>query len=350
MTAAKTSETSIKVHIKSVKPVVAGMETLGFDPEDCLEGTGLCLKQFEGGADSDKYLTLEQECRIYQNILQITQDPFIGIKVGRTYRAEIFGMLGYAMLTARTVGEALHIAHEYDPLSFGHFNHRFFNDGCFVGIAFERQYDVPESIVQILTDRAVESALTTFQTCYGCRLPIYKVRLVHSNFDHLKEYEKNFGCPVELGGDKTEILFDKSITDFEQPRSDSDFSKHCLNECKKILGTLRQESQLILEVREIILAQPGVFPSAADVAVSLGFTTRTLRRKLANEGANYQEVLNEVRSEIAKDYLKSSLSIEKISEMLGFSEPSAFSNAFKSWESLSPKQYRLNSQKTKPSN
>jgi hypothetical protein len=59
-------------------------------------------------------------------------------------------------------------------------------------------------------------------------------------------------------------------------------------------------------------------------------------------GSNYQTILNEIRSEIAKDYLNSSLPIEKIAEMLGFSEASAFSNAFKTWESISPKDYRLN--------
>jgi AraC-like DNA-binding protein len=111
---------------------------------------------------------------------------------------------------------------------------------------------------------------------------------MHKDENDLKLYEEHLGCQVELGHHQNEILFDKSIAELVQPRKDPAFSQHCLDECKKIIGRLKQ------------------------------------------------------RSEIAKDYLKSSLPIEQIAGMLGFSEASAFSNAFKTWESISPKDYRLN--------
>jgi AraC-like DNA-binding protein len=165
---------------------------------------------------------------------------------------------------------------------------------------------------------------------------------MHKDENDLKLYEEHLGCQVELGHHQNEILFDKSIAELVQPRKDPAFSQHCLDECKKIIGRLKQRSEIVSRIREIILAEPGYFPTATEVAQTLECTTRTLRRKLSNEGANYQTILNEIRLEIAKDYLNSRLSIEKIAEMLGFSEASAFSNAFKTWESISPKEYRLN--------
>ncbi|MEH6607661.1 MAG: AraC family transcriptional regulator ligand-binding domain-containing protein [Pseudomonadales bacterium] len=342
MTVAKSSAASIDIHIKSIKPVIEAMRALGFSPQSCIKGTGLHLDWLEGSDDSERYLTLEQEYLIYQNILQISQDPYIGLKIGRTYRIESFGMLGYAMLTARTAGEAMHIGLDYDPLSFGHFKHSQFNEGSLLGIAFQEQYDTPESLLQIFSDRALEAARNTIQTSLGFRIDICKIRLMHKDENDLKLYEEHFGCPVELGHHQNEILFDKSITELVQPRKDPAFSQHCLDECKKIIGRLKQRSEIVSQIREIILAEPGYFPTATDVAQTLECTTRTLRRKLSNDGTNYQAILNEIRSEIAKDYLKSSLPIEKISEMLGFSEASAFSNAFKTWESISPKDYRLN--------
>ena len=342
MTVAKSSAASIKIHINSVKPVVEGMRALGFSQEACLDGTDLHLNQLIGTDDVEDYVTLEQEYLLHKNILHISQDPYIGLKIGHSYRVQSFGMLGYAMLTARTFGEAILIALDYDPLSFGHFKHSQFNEGSLLGLAFQKQHDTPESLLQIFSDRALEAARNIIETSLGFRIDIRKIRLMHKDENDLKCYEKHFGCQVELGHHQNEILFDESITELVQPRKDPAFSQHCLDECNKIIARLRQRSEFVSQIREIILAEPGYFPTATEVAQALECTTRTLRRKLSSEGSNYQTILNEIRSEIAKDYLNSSLPIEKIAEMLGFSEASAFSNAFKTWESISPKDYRLN--------
>jgi len=342
VTVAKSSAASIKIHINTVKPVLEGMRALGFSQEACLEGTDLHLNQLIGTDVGEDYLTLEQEYLLYKNILQISQDPYIGLKIGHFYRIESFGMLGYAMLTARTVGEAILIGLDYDPLAFGHFKHSKLNEGSLLGLAFQEQHDTPESLLQIFSDRALEAARNTIETSLGFRIDIRKIRLMHKDENDLKLYEEHFGCQVELGHHQNEILFDESIAELVQPRKDPTFSQHCLDECNKIIARLRQRSEFVSQIHEIILAEPGYFPTATEVAQTLECTTRTLRRKLSNEGSNYQTILNETRSEIAKDYLKSNLSIEKISDMLGFSEASAFSNAFKTWESISPKDYRLN--------
>jgi len=342
VTVAKSSAASIKIHINSVKPVLEGMRALGFSQEACLEGTDLHLSQLVGTDVVEDYLTLEQEYLLYKNILQISQDPYIGLKIGRTYRVENFGMLGYAMLTAITVGEALLICQDYEPLMFGHFKFSLFNEGSLVGVALQEHYDTPEPLLQVFSDRALECGLSTLQTSYGFRVDVCKIRLMHKDENDLKLYAEHFGCPIDFGHHQNEILFDKSITELVQPRKDPAFSQYCLDECKKIIDRLRRSTEFVSQIREIILAEPGYFPTATEVAQSLECTTRTLRRKLSNEGSNYQTILNEIRSEIAKDYLKSNLPIEKISEMFGFSEASAFSNAFKTWESISPKDYRLN--------
>ena len=82
MTVAKSSAASIKIHINSVKPVLEGMRALGFSQEACLEGTDLHLSQLVGTDVVEDYLTLEQEYLLYKNILQISQDPYIGLKIG----------------------------------------------------------------------------------------------------------------------------------------------------------------------------------------------------------------------------------------------------------------------------
>ena len=91
MTVAKSSTASTKIHINSIKPVLEGLRALGFSQEACLEGTDLHLNQLVGADVVKDYLTLEQEHLLYKNILQISQDPYIELKIGRAYRVESLG-------------------------------------------------------------------------------------------------------------------------------------------------------------------------------------------------------------------------------------------------------------------
>jgi hypothetical protein len=91
VTVAKASAASIKIHINSVKPVLEGMRALVFSQEACLGGTNLHLNQLVGTDVVEDYLILEQEYLLHKNILQISQDPYIELKIGRAYRVESLG-------------------------------------------------------------------------------------------------------------------------------------------------------------------------------------------------------------------------------------------------------------------
>jgi AraC-like DNA-binding protein len=78
-----------------------------------------------------------------------------------------------------------------------------------------------------------------------------------------------------------------------------------------------------------------------EVARSLGMTKRTLARKLSDEGADFTEVLQQLRRELAVRYLDDpKLHISKIAWLLGFNDVSAFTHAFKRWTGKTPSQMR----------
>ena len=76
-----------------------------------------------------------------------------------------------------------------------------------------------------------------------------------------------------------------------------------------------------------------------DVARSLGMSERTLARKLADEGLNFTEILQQLRRDLAVRYLEDrKLHVSKIAWLLGFSEVSAFTHTFKRWTGKTPSQ------------
>ena len=77
------------------------------------------------------------------------------------------------------------------------------------------------------------------------------------------------------------------------------------------------------------------------IAEDLGMSARTLHRRLQAEGISYQELLDQVRLDIAAAQLASGRhSIVSIAERVGFSQPSTFHRAFKSWTGLTPAEYQ----------
>ena len=122
----------------------------------------------------------------------------------------------------------------------------------------------------------------------------------------------------------------------ESSPSALDYSSHHL-----LIATLSRRTSCVDEVRERISARPGFIPNLEQVANDLAVSPRTLRRRLAAEGTKFQKVLDEVRLDMAQEYLAiSTLPVGTIAELLGFSHQANFGHAFKRWCGLSPRQYR----------
>ncbi|MXW47645.1 MAG: helix-turn-helix transcriptional regulator [Gammaproteobacteria bacterium] len=83
------------------------------------------------------------------------------------------------------------------------------------------------------------------------------------------------------------------------------------------------------------------YPSLESIAESLYMSTSAIQRNLAWEGLSYTELVEEVRKSLAEMYFKQrNLSLSEIAYLLGYSELSAFSRAFRRWTGLSPRDFR----------
>ena len=86
---------------------------------------------------------------------------------------------------------------------------------------------------------------------------------------------------------------------------------------------------------------PGRFDDMETLARKLNTTSRTLRRRLHLEGTSYQDLLAEVRCNLAKEYLRSTrMTTEDIAETLGFSDAANFRHAFRRWTGKNPSDFR----------
>jgi len=164
---------------------------------------------------------------------------------------------------------------------------------------------------------------------------------MHSGNRRQRDYETFFGCPVSFNAPRSQIRFDAAVLDTAMPMQDAETSAVCQHQCQLLLARMSNSSGVIEQVRQLIVARPGFFPDIDYVAQKLHMTSRTLRRRLAAEGSSYQQILADVRYALAREYLAtSSLPLEEIASMLGYSSPGNFTYAFKRWHGSPPRQYR----------
>ena len=139
----------------------------------------------------------------------------------------------------------------------------------------------------------------------------------------------------------SQLIYPKSILSAKPRLAHGLTSKILRDTCDRILGEVKTSTGVAGEVYHIIASTPGHSPSMEEVARQIATTVRTLNRKLHAEGTSFTQILDDVRCNLASEYLRSTkLSIEDISELVGFSEATNFRHAFRRWTGSTPARFR----------
>jgi AraC-like DNA-binding protein len=168
-----------------------------------------------------------------------------------------------------------------------------------------------------------------------------KVELMRPRPAAPEVYEQFFKAPIVFGSDACRLHFDAAMLDAPLPSANPALAR--LND-QVIVDYLARfdKTQLAVQVRNLIIERlPSGEPNQGQIATQLHMSLRGLQRKLRDEGTNFKQLLEDTRQELACQYLKQSeLSLGEVTYLLGFSDQSNFTRAFKRWMGLAPSEYR----------
>ncbi|MGW4159770.1 AraC family transcriptional regulator ligand-binding domain-containing protein [Streptomyces sp. NPDC004788] len=179
----------------------------------------------------------------------------------------------------------------------------------------------------------------------GRRLGLRRVEFGYPEPRHAPEYALLFRAPCVFGAPRTAVVFDRADLDAPVCR-DAAALRALLRRVTTDLLVCRDDRgsrTVTTRVRHLILAAlpAGPVPPPEEIAHRLAVSPQTLRRRLAAEGTSYQRLRDQVRRDHALAALtRDALSIEDLSQRLGFSEPSAFHRAFRRWTGSTPRAYQ----------
>ncbi|MGH1432722.1 MAG: AraC family transcriptional regulator ligand-binding domain-containing protein, partial [Neptuniibacter sp.] len=175
------------------------------------------------------------------------------------------------------------------------------------------------------------------------KIPLKYVTLNFNQPDHFEEHRLMYPCPVKYGEVTNSLVFDSSILDESIVQTESTLKDYLKR--APLDWFIRQDYYPVFTRKLIKYFDTNKMNEISLEKVSYDFhiTPRTLNRKLKSEGTNFQKIKDQYRRDKAIHYLcQPSIQISEISRNLGFSEPAAFTRAFKSWTGVSPATYRGN--------
>lgn len=313
------------------------LEFYGIDPGECFNPADLDRERLE---DPETRIELTHAEAIWRCVQTVITDPCCGLNAANFWHPSTFGVLGYAMMASSTLRTSLERMIRYQRLVVGDSNVTLTEttDGMRLR---QENYRHQSGELPILVDVGLSIWLHVCRFNYGDILDPVEVRLMREKPECAGRYYAFFRCPVHFNAAENSLILPGECMDTPLPSRNRELATMHDLVLQNYLRQL-QQGALSAKVREAIVdLMPSGNINKESVAESLHMSSRTLHRRLQEEDTSFAEILNETRRELAIQYIQDdSLSLLEISYLLGFSDSSAFSRAFKRWTGKSPIESR----------
>ena len=311
---------------------------IGISLAEVLAGTDVTPAQL---VDPELLVSGRQELQLIRNLVRHAGDvPGLGIQAGMRYHFTAFGVLGFALVSSRSVRSALDVGLQYIQLTFT-FSRFVVSEQGDEALLQLMDDEVPEDVAAFVVERDMSAVITVSRDLYDDAPVLRDVRLRAAEPADTHTHERFFRLRPRFGAGENAVAFDRARMEQSLQQANEQARQAAMAQCQSLLATRKARSGLAATVRDRLVTLSAQMPTMADVADALCLTVRTLRRRLLAEGVTFAELREEVRMTLADELLSGPrLSVEQIAERLGYAEPTSFINAFKRWYGTTPHVFR----------
>tara|TARA_R110002073_G_scaffold96317_1_gene222645 strand:+ start:332 stop:1348 length:1017 start_codon:yes stop_codon:yes gene_type:complete len=298
------------------------------------------LRESITAAEQQPRVAIEMWWETLEQLYALVPETALGIKIGRYIEVQDAGVLGFLASSSNTLAEAAMRFQRFQAILHNLSYSWIKTDADSVVFGWEGNGN--QSTV-LSNDVFISSLITLLsKLTEGGSITPNKVVLWNVKQNDLATYKAQLACEVVSSPDEISIAFPLAIAQRKINSSNPDLLKIVEQQAESILATLPAPDSFLQLSQQLINKHldTGVV-NARWLAGQLNLSERSLHRKLQERGHSYQRLLDDLRQQLAVRYLKDSqLGITDISLMLGYSEQSAFTRAFKKWTEQTPMRYR----------
>lgn len=266
--------------------------------------------------------------------------PAVGLRIGQRIKIHHFGVLGYLAASCENLGQALLRYQRFQALLHNLAPTLTSQQTSEMQISWDPSYGRST----LLSNEVVASSLLHFaRTLTGDdTLAPSSVEFPGPAPDDVRVYEKMLGCPVRFKAKTLIVHLPQAALALPVNGSDPHLRGLLDQQAEALLQVLPKPDAFLSQLQQLMVRalQEGE-PTLAQVAQKMDVPDRSLYRRLEERSLTYKGLLSQLRFQLAKGYLADpQLSLSEIALMLGYSEQSAFTRAFKSWGGQTPLKYR----------
>lgn len=287
---------------------------------------------------ADTRITRTQELQVCANALLLRSD--LGLELGRRMHVSAYGLIGYAALSSATFGDAWRLLLHYPALLGTYFKLDMQIEGDLAWVSASHYRHSPELEV-FNVEMCLGSLKLISDDLLGQPLPLSAAQFRYSEPHYRASYPQTFPCTLQFDSQRNAFAFPASWLERPLPLADGVTHREMLERCRKQNTEFTTRQAWLSRIRQLLAEQLTAPPGLEQLAQQMHCSPRTLRRHLQELGTHYQELLDELRFEQAKDLLsQKDWPICRIAEHLGFSETASFRHAFQRWSGVAPSHFR----------
>lgn len=332
-----TSPQPITVSVTVLSQMFLYLKSLRVDIDAFLRSIGVepgMVKAPDTRLPVDTYLLIQDKAADYVN------DPYFGLHMGEFAEAGSWSILGYVMMNCKNLGEAFEKSGKYSRI---------------IGNMIEAKAELRLNRIRVVVftpphapkmsrhcyESTLSSSVHMMRTLTGVHISPLEVTFIYPQPESTAEYERIFGCPVKFGRKENSMTLDWGLVNTPIRMANADLLEHFEQYAQSLLDEMQRRDEHTRAVTRIILSRlDDESLSIEKVAREMAVSVRTLQKRLEDEGVVFSDLLRDIRQRLAQKYLRENYSVEQITYLLGFSEPSVFRKAFKKWSGVTPREYR----------
>jgi AraC-like DNA-binding protein len=318
--------------------LIEAIEAASRDPDPILRSVGLDRATV---ADRHAFIPSAAFTLALEEAARATGDDCFGLHLGERRHPKDIGALTYVVLNSPTIAVGFQNVARYL---------RVFNEAAEVSFVQSEKHaylqhrlrDVPVHRCRQHAEYALTVGLGTIRMMAGSEWRPLEVRFEHEPPPRTNEHVRIFGAPVLFRGDGNVLVIEREFCDRDVPTADRRLYPIIEDYLERRLEDSPSEDRFLVSVRAAIgNSMRDGEPRLTEVVKKLGLSVRTFQRRLSESGVDYKALVDDLRHQLALRYLRDRRhTLSEVAYLLGYSEISAFSRAFRRWTGSTPSDYR----------
>ncbi|MHA7666910.1 AraC family transcriptional regulator [Mycolicibacterium sp. HS_4_1] len=328
--------TAYTIPIQRVQAFVGLAMHWGWDIEGMLGSAGISPMLL---AEGRSRVTTEQASVLFRWLWRETDDELLGLGLGPVPRGT-FRLLCFALVSAPDLGAALRRFEDVNRAIPGIPPVTITVDGDAARLSID--ITAIQRPVDLLIDTLLAMTHRFMGWAVGRRIPLRQVEVPYAARSEVDDYDLIFGAPVVFSAAQTALVFDSASLSAPIVRDDASLDSFLRGAPASVLAYRSHTTSTTNQVRRLLeRGLSGDWLSAEEVAAELAMSPQTLRRKLREEDTSPREIKEQILRDAAiASLVRGDETVAALSRRLGFSEPSAFSRAFRRWTGSPPGSYQ----------